>query len=553
MLGKLIERLSGRAGRRKTAALQLTSEATDLFGAGDLPAALSKITEAVACQSDCALALQMQGTILSALGQSERALASFYAALEVDRKSASLHLDFGNASRMAGDLESAEVRYRQALELEPGFELAWKSLGTLLLDMQRPVEAAAVFSRALEITPEDHESLKNLGKAAFRTYDFELTCKLFRPLYCKKLLDVEACYFLGAALLFTGNVDEAGNVLEETIARAPQEAALIQMLSYKHLLSGDWLDGFRLYERRHNAMRSNPEHPGLKTWIDFIDTALAGVPAWTDGGCAGKRLLIWAEQGLGDTIMMLRLLPVLRKEWGAAAITFLCTSSLKALQDGCESAHFIAATASWKAQPGEFDGHCSIMSLPYLMRIAPDSIPGAVPYIHVPAAMRQHWRDTVQILPGLRVGLVWAGNPGLLLDSLRSIPLDKLKPLLLCAGASFVSLQKDDAAREELKTSGMLISDWMDQCGNFMETAALIDNLDLVISVDTAVVHLAGALGKPVWLLNRFESDWRWMRGREDSLWYPSVRIFSQTESRKWDLVISKAAAALNELSAARG
>lgn len=542
MLGKLIDKLSGRSGRRDEVARRLAAEAADLFGNRDLAAARAKVAEALVLQPKNISALQLQGAVLAMLGQAEAALASFRAALDLDSKNASLCHDYGNALCLAGDLENAELAYRRATELAPRSEIGWRAMGNLLLDMKRPAEAAAAFRRALDVAPANHEIIKGLGKAVFRLRNFREVCDLYFPLYDKNLLNVEERYFLGTALLYSGRVEAAGDVLAATHAIAPEEPAVAQMLGFKQLFAGNWQEGFRLYEWRHAAVRADPELPGMKVWIDYIDTALAEIPAWTDGGCTGKRLLVWTEQGLGDAIMLLRLLPVLREQWQAAEVTLLCPPQIATLEPCCDGAHFIPASAEWKASPGQFDAHCSIMSLPHLMGIVPERIPGYVPYLSVPPNLSASWRDRTGALPGLKVGLAWSGSTRLTLDALRSMALAQLKPVLSCVDVAFVSLQKDAAAREELKASGLAVSDWMDECDGLIDTAALMANLDLVISVDTAVAHLAGALGRPVWLLNRFEGEWRWLRNREDSVWYPSMRIFNQTESRNWGPVIERVA-----------
>ena len=342
-------------------------------------------------------------------------------------------------------------------------------------------------------------------------------------------------------------------MLEETLLAAPDEPAVTQTLGFAHLFAGHWREGFRIYERRHHSMRYHPEFAGAKVWIDYIDRALAAVPAWTEGPCKARRLLLWTEQGMGDAIMLMRLLPVLRADHGVETLTVLCPPPLASFRDACDDVSFIVADESWQARPGQFDAQCSIMSLPHLLDMTPDPIPGTVPYLRVPAAARAAWQERANRLEGLKVGLVWAGNPRLTLDTLRSIALQQLQPVLDCKGVSFVSLQKEASARDELRAGGWPLTDWMDECDDFMATAALIDALDLVIAVDTAAVHLAGALGKPVWLLNRFESEWRWGRDQDTSPWYPSLRIFNQTESRNWGPVIQRLAGELSQLAASRG
>jgi hypothetical protein len=248
--------------------------------------------------------------------------------------------------------------------------------------------------------------------------------------------------------------------------------------------------------------------------------------------------------------MLLRLLPLLKDQWGAREITLLCNESYATVLPLCQGFPVLCVDSNWRPASGDYDAHCSIMSLPYLMGLTSDSIPGTVPYIEVSNSRASTWRELLQALPGKRVGLVWAGSPVLQFDALRSIPLQMLTPLFEVSGISFVSLQKGEEAAEEVRSLRLPMVDLMEKCHDFMDTASLIDNLDLVISVDTAVAHLTGAIGKPVWLLNRFESEWRWLRDREDSVWYPTMRIFNQTAPRDWSPVIQRIAGELRALTA---
>jgi hypothetical protein len=192
-----------------------------------------------------------------------------------------------------------------------------------------------------------------------------------------------------------------------------------------------------------------------------------------------------------------------------------------------------------------------MMSLPFCFGTRVESIPASIPYLTVEPAAQKNWGEQLRRFPGLKVGLVWAGNPRLAQDKMRSIAFEKLAPLFDVPGVQFVSLQKESRVPQEQLAEHRII-DWMPACADLMDTAALISQLDLVIAVDTMIAHLAGALGKPVWLLNRFESEWRWMAGRSDSPWYPSMRIFRQAQLHEWHSVIKDVVAALSEMAGAQ-
>jgi hypothetical protein len=197
-----------------------------------------------------------------------------------------------------------------------------------------------------------------------------------------------------------------------------------------------------------------------------------------------------------------------------------------------------------------FDVHCSIMSLPYCFGTRVESIPASIPYLAPEPSAKKTWGDQLRRFPGLKVGLTWAGNRRLAQDKIRSVAFERLGPFFDLSGIQFVSLQKEPNADAEQFAARQII-DWMPACADLMDTAGLISQLDLVITVDTMIAHLAGALGKPVWLLNRFESEWRWMKDRSDSPWYPNMRIFRQSQLHDWDGVIGNVVTALSELAGA--
>jgi hypothetical protein len=389
------------------------------------------------------------------------------------------------------------------------------------------------------------------GKAAFDAMEFQSAADLFGRAHAHCGLDAEGLYMLGAALIHDGRLDEGEPPLQAAIEAQPDNLDAKKMLAMRHLFAGDWTRGFRLYESmRHAAMRSSPlSKPDLnRDWLRIIDHVLGGIPPWRGESLAGKRIIVWSEHGRGDAIMTLRLVSELLIRHGASEVAGLSDMAEKCLFEAAGVSRFFELRTDWKPAAAEFDYHCSIFSLLQLLGVTVDGIPGRVPYLRVPPEKIADWRERVAEIPGPKVGIVWGGNPAVPFDRIRSVSLATLAPLFSVPDVSFISLQKDGPARAELQSTDFPLVDVMDGCADFMDTAALIENLDLVISVDSAVAHLAGAIGKPVWLLNRYESEWRWLRGRDDSVWYPSMRIFNQTEPRNWVAVIARMA---NELPAA--
>ncbi len=289
-----------------------------------------------------------------------------------------------------------------------------------------------------------------------------------------------------------------------------------------------------------------------RAWRARIPTAARGtrqllaklrnVPRWRGESLQGKRVLVWTEQGLGDSVMMMRYLQPIR-HLGVTWLAVCCEPELTRLMQGVtevDEVFFDTGSEDWRKR---FDFHCPMMSLPLAFGTRLETIPARIPYLAVPRDLKRKWSEKVSRLPPPRVGLVWAGGKQILADSRRSISLTSFLPLLKKRGISFVSLQKGPEA-SQLANVRRNIGNWMDECDDLLETAALIEQLELIISVDTSVAHLAGALGKTVWLLNRADSEWRWMLERNDSPWYPTMRIFRQQQPG-WKEVIRDIADAL--------
>jgi tetratricopeptide (TPR) repeat protein len=444
-----------------------------------------------------------------------------------------------------GDIEAAELEFRQAVEEAPGLTSAHRSLGRLLFETGKDAEAERCFARVLTDEPGDRDVLVWAGILAIKAFKFKEAYGLLAQADAISPLDIRRRYLLGSALHYCGRLDEAEQVL---MALGSAEPVVCKALAQVCLMKGNWVDGFRLFEQRLDCMRLYPEDPATKQWIDYIDTAVGDIPKWAGEPLAGKRLLLWMEQGFGDVLMMLRLVPSLLEKWDGIRVSLLALPPLQGVIESINGLHYISALPNWRASREDFDAHCPLMSLPNLLAVTCDDIPGRMPYVVPDDKLRRTWDERVSATTGLRVGVAWSGNSALLFDALRSLTLYQLAPVLAVPGASFFSLQKDEASRRELEASGMPVHDFMNKSQDFMDTAALIGNLDLVITVDTAVAHLAGAVGKPVWLLNRFESEWRWLYGREDSVWYPSMRIFNQTSPRDWGKVIERVAKALKSV-----
>jgi len=399
----------------------------------------------------------------------------------------------------------------------------------------------------------DSDALAFAGTTAFQNLDFSTAAELLMQAHLQHPLDAMGRAMLGTALLYGGQLAAAERMLRSALALDPSEVKARKMLAMKYLYAGDWKEGFRLYEEaRDDYVLKTPGQKLSRDWLACIRQSVEGIAAWRGEALDGKRILVWSEYGHGDAMMNLRFLPVLRDERGAGDVAFLSMEVEKCLFEAVGGKSFHEAIWGWRPAPGQYDFHCSLISLPYLLEVDLTHIPGRQPYLEIPPAKIDVWRQRLSEIRGLRVGLSWAGNPDMPLDPLRSIALKKMAALFSVEGVSYFSLQKDRVSRDALSAQGLPVIDLMDHVEDFMDTAGLMQHLDLVISVDTALAHLAGATGRPVWLLNRFESEWRWMRDRDDTPWYPTMRIFNQSEPRNWELVLDRVAVELQVLARAR-
>jgi hypothetical protein len=341
------------------------------------------------------------------------------------------------------------------------------------------------------------------------------------------MLEPPALLSLGSLLASHGRVAESVRVLRRALKIAPSLPALHTALSEPLLISGDYAAGWQEYEwRRHVA--NFPLLPG---------------PEWRGESIQGSTILVHTEQGLGDCLMLARYLPLLTRRGGRVVLA--CEPPLIPLLRGMPAADMVVPVQQDPLP--RYDCWVLLGSLPLLFGTTLDSIPTPAGYLTAPAARTAAWAS---LLPhGRKIGLVWGGNPDLPGDKKRSVPFDKLVPLLDVAGARFVSLQVGER-RAALRDKPFIVdlADWLT---DFAETAAVVANLDLVIAVDTSVTHLAGALGKPVWLMLPHPPEWRWLLGRADSPWYASARLFRQQHPGDWTSVVAQIAAALQDFVSA--
>ncbi len=469
------------------------------------------------------------GSALLAQGKLEEATDSFRRALAINPDLAEAHNNLGYALAQQGLLEPAIQSVQLALALRPDFPVALNNSGMILESQGLPQEAITSLERALALSPDYVEAHNNLGNAlkavgrdddAVRSYRRALD---LRPGYA------EAHNNLGQALQAQGMVETAVACFDQALALRPGFAQAHWNKAIALLLNGDFEAGWPLYEWRWQVLGPRTAHRHFKEPLWLGETPIAG-----------RTILLHHEQGLGDSLQMLRYVPVLAGL--GARIVVEVPQTLAAVAATAEGSPTIVVEG---APLPPFDVQCPCMSLPLALKTTLANIPATMPYLRAPAPARLPWRDRLGEKRRRRVGLAWSGAIGHRNDRQRNLPALQLLPLLEL-DLEFHSLHKEYRSGDRnLPVLASGIRDWSPHLGDLAATAGLIEQLDLVITVDTAVAHLAGALGKPVWLLLPFAPDYRWLLARADSPWYPTMRLIRQPAVGNWDAVIGHVTTAL--------
>jgi tetratricopeptide (TPR) repeat protein len=536
-----------------------------LRDAGQLDDAIAAYRRAVALRPGYADALNHLGIALKDKGQFDEAIAAWRQVIVLKSKVPEVHLQLANALKDNGQTDESIAAYRQAIALWPDYVEAQSNLGHALKDKRQLEQAIAAYRqaialrpdvpgahvdlgnalkesgqldaaiaayrRAIDIKPDYSEAYNNLGNALKAKGDFDEAIHSYRQAIVMGATNAEAHSNLGVALNDMGLADEAVAAWRRAIEIKPDLPDAHFNLGFALLARADFQKGWEEYEWRRNS-KSFPA--AMRAFAQ---------PQWDGSPLDGRTILVHAEQGFGDTLQFIRYLPLMAQRGGTVIIE--CPAGLPRLLHRFTGGRQIIV----KGQPlPAFDLHCPLLSLPRIFGTTLANLPNEVPYLHAAAEEAGRWR---QLLAGhantVKVGLAWAGSPVHKNDRNRSMNLATLAPLWQVPGIRFFSLQKGEPATQVSSLpQGIEIVDLTQELKDFADTAALIANLDLVIAVDTAVAHLAGAMGKPVWTLLPFVADWRWLLEREDSPWYPSMRLFRQPSRGDWDSVVKQGA---NELS----
>jgi tetratricopeptide (TPR) repeat protein len=533
--GSLAALASGPGGAKSAEASNQLGLA--LMGQGKAEEALPHFREAVQLRPDFAEAHNHLGLALAGLSRPAEAVTSYREAIHLQPDLAQAHHNLGVALRMQGKHAEAEAACREALRLKPDSPEGHNNLGLALLEQRKYEEAGVSLREALRLKPEFAQGYNNLGIIQWRLGNLEDAAASFTQSLRLRPGFPEAYNNLGNVLRDQGRFEEALDCFEKALQLKPDYGDAHWNRSLLWLSLGDYERGWPEYEWRWH----------LK---DFARRGFSQ-PQWDGAPLDGRTILLHAEQGLGDTLQFVRYAPPIRQRGGK--IVLECQGPLVRLLSGLPNIDKIVP----KGQPlPPFDVHAPLLSLPTVFGTTLATVPGQVPYVEPDPKLVEQWRQELQALPGFKVGIAWQGSTQYRGDRWRSVPLARFASVAAVPGVTLVSLQKGHGT-EQLRDVPFPVFDLAarldEKAGPFVDTAAVMHGLDLIITSDTAIPHLAGALGVPVWVALPSVPDWRWLLGRDDSPWYPTMRLFRQTTPGDWDEVFGRIAAALRDETGAAG
>jgi len=490
-----------------------------------LPEATAKLQRAIEIDPSYAKAHNNLGVAFGQQGRAEAALECWRTAVRYQPDYPEAHFNLGVGLAERGHVDEAMASYERALDSRIDYPEALNNLGLLLVHAGRPGRAAVLLQQALRLRQDYPEAQNNLSIALADLGRFEEALEV-RDLHLRRFpVDAESHANRGAALLGAGRIDESLASYQQAIELRPDLAEAHWGRSIAWLTNGNCERGWPEYEwrwkRSHAKTRNLP------------------MPRWSGEPLSGKRILIWCEQGLGDTIQFVRFASELKSQ--GATVCLECPGKLVHLLATCPGIDEVISEGA--SLPPDCDFQIPLMSLPATLETRLCTIPGRLPYLFADESLAQEWRNRIGERTKLKIGISWQGNPKHRFDRHRSFPVHWFRSLALLDGVTLYSLQKGPGS-EHLKAVRFTVTDLgshLDESGSaFQDTAAVMKALDLVITCDTALAHLGGALGVQVWVALSAFADWRWMHHISDTPWYPSMRLFRQVRLGQWGPVFER-------------
>ena len=472
------------------------------------------------------------GVTLHQLGRYNEGLDHFNKAIQHNPDNAKAYSNRGFTFNSLGQYESALSDYQRAAQLNPNNANVFYNLGLTLSRLRQYTDALENYNKAIQVDPEYAAAYSSRGLTLNDLRQYEDAIIDHRMAIKLKSDYVEAYNNLGLTLYRLGRYDDALANYDKAIQLAPDQALAYWNKSLTKLVMGEYEEGWKLYERRW-------EKEG------FEDRRHSNIARWTgDLDLKNKSLLIWFEQGQGDAIQFCRY-ALLAKHKGAK-VSLEVPKRLVSLLSTIDND--ISVFEEGEYQSAKFDLQIPLMSLPSAFKTTRETIPAMSPYIHLDDKKVNHWHKQLGVKSSPRVGLAWSGSTLHSNDLNRSIPLNALSAIIELP-IEFHSLQVEYRKEDwDFLMKSSKVTDHQSRLKDFSDTAALIENMDLVISVDTSVAHLAGALAKPVWVMLPYSPDFRWMLNRKDSPWYPTAKLFRQHQILDWSEVINQITATLKNI-----
>jgi tetratricopeptide (TPR) repeat protein len=489
--------------------------------------AVASYDKAIVFKLDSAEPFHNLGVALNALKRFDEALASYDKAIALKPDYAEAFNNRGNALRALKRFDEALASYDKAIALKSDNPEAFINRGNALNALNRFDEALASYDSAIALKPDSAEAFHNRGNALLQLKRFDDAVRSYDKAIGLKPDFADAFGDRGVALGQLNRFDEALASYDTAIALKPDYAGAKWNRALIRLLNGMYNEGWEDYKSRFDVDGLPYKRPHVNAVI------------WRGEEITEQHLLVFCEQGLGDVIQFVRYLPRLVRR--KAKVTFLAPAKLiRLLRPLTEQINAVSAIQS----NDSFDFQCALMDLPLCFHTSLSSIPNETPYLRAEEDLVGRWKERIGG-DGFKIGIAWQGNPQGTVDQGRSIPLEEYVPLSRLPGARLISLQKlhglDQLARLPAGAKIESLGDDFDAGPDaFVDTAAVMENLDLIITSDTSIAHLAGALGRPTWIALKYVPDWRWLLDRDDSPWYPTVRLFRQAERGNWNSVFAK-------------